>query len=147
MSASEIDTILSGGGGRKSHHDLQAWRASVDLATTVYALIEGFPDSDRYGRTSQIRRAVMSVAADLAEGSSRSSSRESLRYVWVARSSLVELETLMIIAHCVEVVSQDEIAALSRRMNSALALLSGLICWLRKRTTKAREANHLQRDG
>ena len=52
----------------KSHHDLKVWHASIQLATSVYGLTRKFPDEERYGLTSQMRRAAISIASNIAEG-------------------------------------------------------------------------------
>ena len=131
MSDSAIDRIISGGRGCKNHHDLDAWRASIDLATSMYRLTESFPNDERYALTGQIRRAAVSVAASRAEGASRPSSREFLRFACVARSSLVELETLLIIAQRSGLTSVQDTTRLAPEVNLTFALLSGLIRWLR----------------
>jgi four helix bundle protein len=130
---SEPLTTLIRGSGLKNHHNLAAWQASINLAALMYGLTRKFPDAERNGLTGQVRRAVVSVAANLAEGASRSSTREYLRFVSIARSSLVELETLLIIAQRVGVASRPEIEEVSPAVNSTFALLSGLISSLRRR--------------
>lgn len=126
-------TPLIRGGGQRSHHDLAAWQAAIDLAAVMYALTQRFPDAERGGLISQVRRSAVSVAANLAEGASRSTTREYLRFVGIARSSLVELETLLIVAERVGVTSRDELASVIPAVNSTFALLSGLISSLRRR--------------
>jgi len=98
----------------------------------MYTLTQRFPGAERNGLISQIRRSVVSVAANLAEGASRATTKEYLRFVGIARSSLMELETLLIVAERVGLTSRDELAAVSPAVNSTFALLSGLISSLRR---------------
>jgi four helix bundle protein len=120
------------GGGQRNHHDLAAWQTAIDLAALMYSLTQRFPAAERNGLISQIRRSVVSVAANLAEGASRATTKEYLRFVGIARSSLMELETLLIVAERVGITSRDELAAVSPAVNSTFALLSGLISSLRR---------------
>jgi four helix bundle protein len=70
----------------------------MDLACSAYDLTDPFPSTERYGLTSQIRRAAVSVACNIAEGQGRARAGEFLNQLSVARGSLQELETLLIIA-------------------------------------------------
>ena len=99
----------------------------------MYTLTQRFPGAERNGLISQARRSVVSVAANLAEGASRSTTKEYLRFVVIARSLLMELETLLIVAERVGLTSRDELEAVSPAVNSTFALLSGLISSLRRR--------------
>ena len=121
------------GGRQRNHHDLAAWQAAINLAAVMYTLTQRFPGAERNGLISQARRSVVSVAANLAEGASRSTTKEYLRFVVIARSSLMELETLLIVAERVGLTSRDELEAVSPAVNSTFALLSGLISSLRRR--------------
>jgi four helix bundle protein len=92
-------------GRQRNHHDLAAWQAVIDLAAVTYTLTQRFPGAERNGLISRARRSVVSVAANLAEGASRSTTKEYLRFVGIARSSLLELETLLIVAQRVGLTS------------------------------------------
>ncbi len=76
-----------------SYRDLVAWKKSMDLLVAVYALTESFPKNEQFGLTSQIKRAVVSIPSNIAEGSSRRSTQEFLRYINIATGSLAEVET------------------------------------------------------
>jgi four helix bundle protein len=81
----------------KSFRDLVAWRKSMDLCKAVYALSSRFPDSERFGLTSQIRRAVVSIPSNIAEGYGRNRTHDYLRFLDMARGSLCEVETQLIL--------------------------------------------------
>jgi four helix bundle protein len=72
---------------------LNIWRDAIKLAKAVYAVTSNFPAHERYGLTSQINRAVVSVASNIAEGSSRNSNKEFAHFLSIAIGSLFELET------------------------------------------------------
>ena len=82
----------------QSHKDLKVWQELVELVTTVYALTDKFPSMEKYGLVSQMRRAAVSVPANIAEGSARQSTKELLNYLSIARGSLAELDTQLEIA-------------------------------------------------
>ena len=77
---------------------LDVWQEAVDLSTSVYQVSRSFPDDERFGLTSQIRRSSVSVAANIAEGSGRSSDREFTRFVEIAFGSLMETVSHLTIA-------------------------------------------------
>lgn len=76
--------------------DLRVWAMSRQLAASIYELTRNFPRSELYGLTSQMRRAAISIGANLAEGSGRHGDKELRRFVDIARGSATELEALLI---------------------------------------------------
>ena len=79
----------------RSHRDLSVWRLGMQLAEDVYTLTQQFPDEERYGLTSQLRRAAISIPANIAEGNSRSTTKDYLRFLTIAVGSLAEMETFL----------------------------------------------------
>ena len=93
-----------------SFRDLEVWQRSMALAKVVYGLTATLPVEERFGLVSQLRRAVVSVPANVAEGHARDSTREYLRFVSIALGSLAECETLLEVArdiHGLEVPGRD----------------------------------------
>ena len=82
----------------KSYQQLRVRQTGMELTRSVYQLSEGFPRHEVYGLTSQLRRAAVSIPANLAEGHARSSTKEFLHHVSIAQGSLAELETLLLLA-------------------------------------------------
>jgi four helix bundle protein len=101
----------------KSYRDLQIWQKAVDLAVHVYQITETFPKSEVYGLASQMRRAAVSVASNIAEGHSRSQAELS-RFLSIARGSLAELETQLEIAQRIGYLLQKDHVALSEETNA-----------------------------
>src|SRR4051812_21730458 len=78
--------------------DLDVWQRSMDVVETVYRLSGGFPKAETYGLTGLIRRAVISVPSNIAEGHTRESTKEYLKHVSIAQASLAEVETQLELA-------------------------------------------------
>ena len=79
----------------RGYRDLRVWQHAMDLVVKCYRATEKFPISERYGLTSQIRRAAVSIPANIAEGRSRRSPKEFIRFIRIAEGSEGELETLI----------------------------------------------------
>src|SRR5436190_6583461 len=91
----------------KSHRDLIVWQRAMDLVEAVYHLSASFPKAEIYGLTSQMRRAVVSVPANIAEGQGRRLTREYLYFLSNARGSLLELDTHLEIAARLKYLTND----------------------------------------
>ncbi len=83
---------------KRPHENLQVWQGATDLVETIYRISADFPDSERFGLTSQLRRAAISIPSNIAEGAARRSTPEYLRFLSMARGSLSELDTQLQIA-------------------------------------------------
>jgi four helix bundle protein len=92
-----------------SFEKLDVWKLSIKLTKLVYRLTKVFPDDEKFGLTSQIRRASVSIASNLAEGSSRISGKEQARFSEISYSSLHEVLNQLIIANELEYISEDEL--------------------------------------
>jgi four helix bundle protein len=84
--------------GIQSHRDLIVWRKAMDLAVSVYDLAKQFPKTESFGLVAQITRAANSVPSNIAEGHARGSSRDYANFISIAKSSLMEAETLVMLA-------------------------------------------------
>src|ERR1035438_3440033 len=92
--------------------ELRVWQGGMDVVETVYRLSAGFPKSELYGLTSQIRRAAVSVPSNIAEGHSRASSKEYLNHLSMAQPSLAEVETQIEIARRLGYAAQQDVTSL-----------------------------------
>ena len=82
----------------RPHQRLDAWKQAMRLVKATYLITQTFPPEERYGLTSQMRRAAVSIPSNLAEGAGRSTRKEFAQFISISRGSLSELETQMIIA-------------------------------------------------
>ena len=81
-----------------THKDLEVYKLSLDLVEDIYKLTKSFPASENFGLTSQLRRAAVSLPSNIAEGSSRGSTKDFIRFLNIASGSLTEKETQLVIA-------------------------------------------------
>ena len=92
-----------------SYRDLVVWARAMDLVVVCYKLSKQIPQSEIYGLTSQIRRAAVSIPANIAEGHGRKTLGEYIQHLSIANGSLKELETHLLIASRLHYVRDDEI--------------------------------------
>src|ERR1700744_4906714 len=107
----------------KSFRELLVWQKSIELAGSVYTLTETFPKSEIYGLTSQMRRAAVSIASNIAEGAGRSTRKDFRLFVVTARGSNFELQTQLEIAKTVGLVNAtktEPVEALSHDIGKML---------------------------
>lgn len=93
----------------KSYRDLKVWQLGMQLAEDAYRVTKTFPDEERFGLTSQLRRAAVSIPANVAEGYGRIHRGDYVRHLSVARGSLLECETFLALAVRLKLVRRDEI--------------------------------------
>ena len=109
----------------RPHYQLQAWQVSMQLVKLTYSWSKCFPAEEKFGLTSQIRRAAVSIPSNIAEGAARKSSREFVYFLNVARGSLSELDTQYLIAVDLEFAQPDSV--LSDCIEHASRLITGLL--------------------
>ncbi len=110
-----------------SHKKMDVWKFSVELVKEIYLITQEFPKSEIYGLTSQLRRSAISIPSNLSEGLSRNSSKEKARYIDIARSSLVELDTQIEIALSLGYCDNLIIENASKLSNSIFGMLTRLL--------------------
>lgn len=95
---------------------LNIWKYSVELATEVYEVTTQLPKSELYGLTSQIRRSVVSISSNIAEGAGRQSQKEFIQFLNIAKGSSYELETQLLISKNLEYISEEEYQILENKL-------------------------------
>ncbi|WP_172918293.1 four helix bundle protein [Capnocytophaga canis] len=111
-----------------SYKELVVWQKSIALVKKVYALLRSFPEEERFGLTSQIRRSAISVPSNIAEDFGRGSSKNFLQFLYVSRGSLYELETQLYIAKDLNFISDNQetenlISEIGKMLNSMIQKL------------------------
>ena len=111
----------------RTYRNLVAWQKAKNLAKIVYVKTEVFPPAERFGLTSQVRRAAVSVVSNIAEGQGRLTRGEFRQFLGQARGSLLELETQLDIAHELGYLLEQEYRLLESQSFQVLGLLNRLI--------------------
>ena len=118
--------------------NIKAWQYADDLAVLVYSKTKSFPKEELYGITSQLRRAVVSVPANIAEGASREHKKEYLRFLYIARGSIGETEYLLHLSSRLEYLQDGGYKELEDLRKEAAKTLQGLINSVRKEAEQSK---------
>ncbi|MDQ6998733.1 MAG: four helix bundle protein [Mariprofundus sp.] len=119
---------------KRAHHDLQVWKLGMRLVKDIYAMSRTFPDSERFGLSSQMQRAAVSIPSNIAEGAARTGDKEFLQFLSIARGSLSELETQVMISKELGYIRDDK--EVLELMNELYAKMSALITSIRGRSKR-----------
>ncbi len=106
---------------------VKAWQHADNLAVLAYSKTKYFPKDEVYGITSQLRRAVVSVPTNIAEGASREHKKEYLNFLYIARGSLGEIEYLLHLTNCLGYLGEDDYKNLENIRKETAKTLHGLI--------------------
>jgi four helix bundle protein len=116
-----------------SYRDLRVWQDSMELAASCYQLSRGFPKEEIFGFTSQIRRAAASIPANIAEGHGRENTRSFVQYLRIAQGSLKELETHLLLAVKVGILTRADSETVIMQCDAIGKMLRSLIRSLQRR--------------
>ena len=123
----------------RPHEKLDVWRAAVDFVVTIYKTTESFPKEEKFGLISQVRRAAVSVPANIAEGAARRSPKEFVHFISNAQGSASELETELLIAHRLGYLREGAYLELRDTLDKIGRMLIGLTRHLERRMAVRRE--------
>lgn len=115
----------------KSYRELEVWKVSMELVDAVYELTDRFPKSEVFNLTSQLRRAVVSVPSNIAEGWGRENTKDYIRFLLISKGSLMEIEVQLEIAVRQKFATKEEIQKSWDLSQSSLKMLVKLIYSLR----------------
>jgi len=117
---------------------LEVWKKSVEFSVHVYELVRSFPAHEQFGLSSQLRRAVVSVSSNIAEGSGRSGVADKCRFVEIAIGSLCEVESQLYIAEKLQYISNEQLATVLLRAKEVENLLGGYKRYLKGHKQRSR---------
>jgi len=117
----------------RSHRDLVAWQKAMKFVTAIYEVTQRFPSEERYGLTNQLRRASVSVPSNIAKGQARFSQKEFHHFLSMARGSLVEIETQLLIARNLKYIQPEKAEILLAAADELGRILNGLIASIKSR--------------
>jgi len=114
------------------YKDLNVWALSIDLVESIYKVVHAFPKEETYALSDQIRRAVVSIPSNIAEGASRNSNKEFVQFLYIALGSASEVETQLIIAHRLRYIMSiekelEELTRVRKMLNSLITAIKGKI--------------------
>lgn len=111
----------------RSYKELKVWQKSFELCKHLYDLSRIFPPDERFGLVAQVRRAAVSIPSNIAEGYSRDTTRDYLRFLWMARGSLAEIETQLMLARDLGFAEREQSERAIAELNEVGRMLRGLI--------------------
>lgn len=111
---------------KRKYKELEVYKVARELVLHVYELFDKFPGAERYALCDQLRRAVISVPSNVAEGLGRMSEKEQVRFIEIAYGSLLEVETQLEIASDLQYISTDELSEVMTLIDREARLLTGL---------------------
>ncbi|MFM2307278.1 MAG: hypothetical protein RLZZ367_1947 [Bacteroidota bacterium] len=110
-----------------NYRELKIWQRSINVTVDVYKVTSVFPVDERYGLTSQVRRAVVSVASNIAEGAGRNTNGEFIHFLGISIGSSFEVVTQLIIAKELQLVSEESIEPILRELDELQKMTYGFI--------------------
>ena len=119
----------------RPHEKLEVWNRAVEFVVTVYKGTSEFPKEEKFGLTSQVRRAAVSVPANIAEGAARQSSKEFGHFLAIAQGSASELETELLIAERLGYLETDAYKEMHSELNTIARMIVGLSHHLKRKDT------------
>jgi len=114
----------------QSYKDLIVWQKALDLVEIIYQVTNAFPKEELYGLTNHLRRAAVSIPSNIAEGHGRSSAQEFHRFLSIAKGSLAEVETQLLIAQRLGYLSNDQLAQILSLQVEINKMTNGLMAKL-----------------
>ncbi|MFH1778318.1 MAG: four helix bundle protein [Candidatus Omnitrophota bacterium] len=118
----------------RDYKNIKVYQLADDLVIEIYKVTKNFSREELYGLTSQLRRAAVSVPANIAEGASRQHKKDYLHFLYIARGSLAETEYLLHLAHRLGYLSNKEFEKISQLKQEATKAMFGLITSVEKET-------------
>jgi four helix bundle protein len=112
--------------GDMNYQQLDVWKVSIDLTETIHRTIRSFPPEERFSLTEQLRRASISIPLNIAEGSARTTSKEFVRFLDIARGSLREVETCLVLASRFGYLNDEHYGVIREQLERVGRMLTAL---------------------
>jgi len=116
----------------KSFTDLDTWKEGHKLVLMIYKITKNFPSEERFAIINQMRRCVISITSNIAEGFSRQSSKEKIQFYSIARGSNTELQNQLLVAKDVDYLNKEDFNKIAEQSTRVGKLLNGLIKFCKK---------------
>jgi len=112
---------------------LNAWKKSTQLTKAIYMLVKSYPKEELYALTSQTKRAAVSIPSNIAEGMGRNHKKDTIQFLYIARGSSCELETLLEIARMLDLITDSKYIEISSQSEECQEILNGFISYFEKK--------------
>ena len=110
-----------------NYKELKIWQKAMDLTEEVYSLVKLLPKEETYGLSDQLRRAIVSVPSNIAEGEGRCGDKEFIKYLTISRGSLLEVETQLIICNRIGLLKEEKISVALSLIQEINKMINALI--------------------
>ena len=110
-----------------TYKDLKVWSKSIDLAVAIYKAAKQLPKEELYGLSDQMRRAVVSIPSNIAEGNQRDTTREYIHFLHIAKGSVAELDTQILLCDRLGYIKKEDVDDLNNQCSEIGRMLNGLI--------------------
>jgi len=117
----------------KPHHHLEVWKKALAFVNCIYQLTAQFPDEEKFGLTSQMRRSAISIPSNIAEGAGRSTKKEFINFLHISQGSIAEIETQLLIARNLGFANDCKIEKILIRLDEISKMVIGLQKSLRRK--------------
>lgn len=111
----------------RGYQDLIAWQKAMDLVEAIYRATAELPPDERFGLTTQLRRAAVSIPSNIAEGQAKSSSRDFARFLEIALGSLAEVETQLLLVARLNLLPTDRVQPTIQQTAEVGHIIQGLL--------------------
>ena len=111
----------------QKYTELDVWKHARELASFIYELTSNYPKTEQFGIISQIRRCVVSIPSNIAEGCGRHHNKETLHFLSISKGSLYELETQLYISKDLKFINEEQLTTCLNKIESLGKLLNGFI--------------------
>lgn len=115
------------------YKELDVWKESKELVKLIYSLTNSLPSSEQFGLILQIRRSAISVPSNIAEGVGRNHSKDTIQFLYIARGSLYELETQLVISKELFSLEENEFDVIWNKIQNCKMLINGFISYYQKK--------------
>lgn len=109
-----------------NYKELKVWKQAIDLGVEVYSITNSFPDSEKFGLVSQIRRATISISSNIAEGAGRNNKNEFYHFLGIAYASALEVESQLIISNKIGFLNENNLTVLLGIIEEICKMIYGL---------------------
>lgn len=118
----------------KSYRELQIWQKAREITKNTYAVTRLFPAQEQYALASQMNRSAVSIVSNIAEGWARGSTKDFLKFLYITRGSIAELETQFTLASDLEYITDETLLMAEQQLTELNKMLAGFITKLKERT-------------